>query len=685
MCTIKAQDLANLGVSAELADGLAKVIDNSLVESGPVEAWRVVSQSLLSPSVPFEAHRLLFDAIFHDWPRERGPAPAWSPTGADVADANVTSLMHRLGRVSYEDLHDWTVVNRDQYWREVADRLGIQFRRRYSNVLDQSASVEAPKWFVGATLNISDSCFRADPDSHALISQSENGPITVMTVRQLDALSNRVANGFVALGFAPGDRVAIAMPMTPIAVAAYIGVIKAGCIVVSVADSFAAPEIAARLRIGQARAIVTQDVIARSGKLLPIYEKVVAANTPQAIVTRAGAALNGQLRPGDILWDDFLSSNDEFATIERNPDDAINILFSSGTSGEPKAIPWTQTTPIKCAADACYHHNVNPSDVLAWPTNLGWMMGPWLIFAALLNQATIAMYDGSPAESEFGQFIYDARVTMLGVVPSLVSSWRRDRSMETFDWSAVSVFSSTGEASNADDMLYLMSLAGYRPVIEYCGGTEIGGGYFTGVVVRPCAPATFNTLALGIDAVILDENGTETDNGELFLVPPSIGLSTVLLNADHHKVYYENVPNSPSGAPLRRHGDQIERLGGGYYRAHGRIDDTMNLGGIKVSSAEIERALVSFLDLKEAAAIAVNPPGGGPSRLVIYVVLNNVQVSKAVLIKHAQDAIKRNLNPLFRVHDVVVVESLPRTASNKVMRRVLRDRYEALDKGEPKL
>ena len=268
-----------------------------------------------------------------------------------------------------------------------------------------------------------------------------------------------------------------------------------------------------------------------------------------------------------------------------------NILFSSGTTGEPKAIPWTHLTPIKCATDAMLLHDVRPDDVLAWPTSLGWMMGPWLIYAALLNQATIALYHPGPKGADFGRFVRDAGVTMLGLVPTLVRIWRQSGCMEGIDWSRIRRFSSTGECSDPEDQLYLMALAGYRPVIEYCGGTEIGGGYVSATMDQPAAPATFTTPAFGLDLAIRDEHGQPATDGELFLVPPSVGLSTELLNDDHHDVYLADTPIA-DGRPLRRHGDHMQRLPGGYYRALGRVDDTMNLSGIKVSSAEIERASV---------------------------------------------------------------------------------------------
>jgi len=300
------------------------------------------------------------------------------------------------------------------------------------------------------------------------------------------------------------------------------------------------------------------------------------------------------------------------------------------------------------------------------------MMGPWLNYASLLNRATMALYGDAPTTRGFGAFVARARVNVLGLVPSIVKAWRSDDRMLGLDLSAIKCFGSTGEASNATDYLYLMMLAGYRPVIEYCGGTEIGGGYITGTLVQPASPATFSTPALGSDFVLLDEQGQPTDNGELYLIPPTLGYSQSLLNREHHEVYYAGTPAGPGGTPLRRHGDQIQRLGAGYYRALGRVDDTMNLGGIKVSSAEIERVLDAVPGVQRTAAIAVNPPGGGPSELVVFVVPAEPSTDAAALSPALQQALKSRLNPLFRISAVKLVATLPVTASNKIMRRELR-------------
>ena len=712
------EQIVACGVEKETAAAMLPQI-NQWLSSLPIDScWQQIVQYILKPDHPFALHELLHHKTFSDWDASQGPPPAWLPSDRQKQATNIAALMQSLKIDSYPELHRWSIQHRAEFWEATIQRLGIRFRQKYKQIVDFSQGVESPQWLVDARLNIAESCFGASEDRPAIIFQSEGGSLSTMTYGELNALSNRVANGLIEAGFCGGDAIAIAMPMTAEAVAIYLGIVKAGCAVVSIADSFAAGEIAMRLRLSKAKGIFTQDYILRAGKQLPLYAKVVAANAPKAIALPINSTVTMEMRPGDLNWEDFLSPNSQFDAVPAHPSAHSNILFSSGTTGEPKAIPWTHTTPIKCAVDGYLHHDIHAGDVVAWPTNLGWMMGPWLIYASLINQGTIALYYDIPSDRGFGRFVQDARVNVLGLVPSLVSVWKTTGCMHGLDWSAIKAFSSTGECSNPQDMLFLMSLAGYKPIIEYCGGTEIGGAYITGTLVQPAAPATFSTPALGLDVIILDEVGRTTDKGEAFIVPPSIGLSNELLNKDHHQVYFANTPSfgsdqlpvtsdqlqvtsdqsqqfsplSPLSSlssegrtegrtegriPLRRHGDQMERLPNGYYRALGRVDDTMNLGGIKVSAAEIEQTLNMVAGIGETAAIAISPTEGGPGQLVVYaVVVSELPRTTEELKTSLQTAICQHLNPLFKIWDLVIVDALPRTASNKVMRRVLRDRYQ---------
>jgi acetyl-CoA synthetase len=608
-------------------------------------------------------------------PSHTTPLADWVPTNERIERANVTALMRQLELRDVRALLRWSNEHLEDFLRVTVERLGVKFHKPPTRMMDLSpGGVKNPRWFAGAEMNIVESCWGGAPDAPALVTSVPGGKLERWTYAQLRAMTNRVSNSLVRAGFQRGDAIAVLMPMTMESVAIYLGIVQAGCVVIGIADSFAPAEIATRLKIANTKGVICVDTFVRGGKTMPMYEKVRLADGPRAIVTSDSAGL----RRGDVRWSEFLAADDVFDAVACSPDDTINILFSSGTTGEPKAIPFDHTCAVKCALDGHWLHDLHAGDVVAWPTSLGWMMGPWLIFAALMNRGTVALHHDVAHDRGFGQFVQDARVNMLGVVPSLVRRWRETRCMEGLDWSRVDAFSSTGECSNADDMRYLMNLAGGKPVIEYCGGTEIGGGFLSSTVVQPNVAAAFSTPALGGDVVILDDAGKplEQGEGELFVVPPSIGLSRRLLNRSHDEVYFKDCPALPDGRTLRRHGDQFARLPGGYWRALGRADDTMNLGGIKVSSAEIERALLGVPGVKDTAAIAVNPPGGGPSLLVIYaVILPRIEIAQ--LQTSMQKSIRTNLNPLFKIHEVVPIDALPRTASQKVMRRELRAKYEA--------
>ncbi len=609
-------------------------------------------------------------------PNER--TPLWTPDAETIARSNIQAACDRLSFDSYDALYRWSITRPAEFWGYVVERLGVRFETPYNEVLNLENGPADARWFSGATMNIAESCFQAEASATAILHGGPDGEIQTMTYGELRRMADAIAAGLKRLGLKPGDAVAVFLPMTARSVAVYLGAILGGYVVVSIADSFSAEQVALRLKIGQAKAIFTQSFLQRGQKNIALLERVAEAAGPRAILVDDTPPAAVALRKDDVCWTDFLADLPAAAPpVYVAPETAITVLFSSGTTGAPKAVPWDHATPIKGASDGCFHHDIHPRDVVVWPTNLGWMMGPWLIFAALINRAAIGLFEGSPLERPFGRFVQQAGVTMLGVVPSLVRAWRQCGCMDGLDWSSVRVFSSTGECSNADDMRYLSQLAGGRPIIEYCGGTEIGGGYLAATVVQPNIPSTFSTPALGNGLLILDEHGAPAHAGELFLIPPAIGMSNRLLNFEHHEVYYQDTPTGPAGETLRRHGDQMLRLPSGYYCALGRADDAMNLGGIKVGAAEIETALAGLPNVKEVAVICVATPGGGPDRLVVCLGAEASQLpEKAALQAELQQALKTKLNPLFKIHDVFVLASLPRTASNKIIRRQLRADYE---------
>ena len=632
----------------------------------------------ISSETSFDDQWKFFQTNFADRPETDGPPIAWSP-GSQGDHTNLAQFMKLFGVSDYVDMHKLSCSDRDGFWKSVVDHLSIQFSAEPNSVLDDSSEPKNPDWLQGAMMNISDSCFSAPSDRSAVVTRKEGSvELETTTYGQLEQRVNRVAKGLKDHGFEAGDRIALYLPMTLECVTAYLGIIRAGCCAVSIADSFSSEELGKRLDLAEAKGLITVDTQTRAGKKIAMYPKVVEAGAPRTVVIPEEGVLSDALREGDMTWQQFVDNDGDCESIAAHPYEPINILFSSGTTGTPKAIPWTHLTPIKAAMDGHLHQDIRPDDVVAWPTNIGWMMGPWLIFASLINKGTIALFEGNPGGQEFTDFVEDANVSMLGVVPALVKAWKANGSMKSKRWSSVRAFSSTGEPSNRQDYLWLMSRTDYRaPVIEYLGGTEIGGGHITGTMVQPASPSTFTTMALGIDSAIVTDDGEfagDNEAGELFLIPPSIGLSQTLLNANHHDVYYQGCPAGPAGEVLRRHGDRIKKLSRGFYKVEGRMDDTMNLGGIKVGSLELERVLEMHPHISECAAVGVAPPDGGAEQLVVYVVTNpGADVRTDEMKADLDRRLSRSMNPLFRVSEVIVMDELPRTASNKLMRRKLQE------------
>ncbi|KAH7446660.1 hypothetical protein KP509_01G067300 [Ceratopteris richardii] len=707
VAAISPDDLVACGLPLHEAHVFHRRLQETLREVGSAPAlWRIVSKELLHPKHPHELHRFMYNSVYKDWDHERqGPPPIWFPTQEIAWTTNLGRFMEAhgrklLGSLYYDPIESYTIMQKfsvdhpELYWPLVFNELSIHFHAQPSSIfVNPTALCPAGTWLPGAVLNAAESCLlprpsigKSDANNAIIVRHEGSKSIRMMTYAELRSSVSQVANAVDGLGFRKGDVFAIDMPMNINSVIIYLAVILAGYIIAPIADSFSAPEIATRIRISKAKAIFTQDVICRGGRTLTLYSRIVEANSPMAIVVPAsGDSLQVILRTGDVPWEKFLASTNamsrpwHYEAIQQPIEACTSILFSSGTSGEPKAIPYSHLQPIRLVEDAWAHLDVKAGDVMIFPTNLGWMVGPLLVYSCFLTGATLGLYNGSPLDRGFGEFVQDAGTTILGTVPSMVKSWRKSNCMESLDWSTIRLICSTGEASNVDDDLWLMAKAFYKPVIEACGGTELAAAFLHGSLLQPQALGAFSTPSMATSFVILDDHHVPyPDNqpclGELALMP-TLGESHTLLNADHNKIYYEGMPLY-NGMRLRRHGDMFERTVSGFYKSHGRVDDTMNLGGIKTSAVDIERVCnKANKDVIETAAVAVPPAMGGPDQLFIFVVLAGItgtQLTAEVLKETFTKLLKAELNPYFKVGSVVIVNELPRTATNKIMRRVLR-------------
>lgn len=277
---VVAEQLTQLGLAVSEARDMASRVETCIASLPAENCWRKVSREILTPAHPFAVHGFLYETVYADWDRARRPAPAWIPPDDFVPTTNIARLMREINLKSYGELRAWSVRERAGFWDVMVHRLGIRFKQPYARVMDTSRSAVSPEWFPDARLNIADSCFQTSDDAPAVVYRPAEDRLSALTYRELEALVNRVANALADRGFEPGDAVAIDLPMTVEAVAVYLGIVKAGCVVVSIADSFAPEEIAKRLRLADARAVFTQDFIPYGRKRLPLYDKVVAAKAP---------------------------------------------------------------------------------------------------------------------------------------------------------------------------------------------------------------------------------------------------------------------------------------------------------------------------------------------------------------------------------------------------------------------
>ncbi len=617
-------------VLADKAQHIQTILENSSLTAS--QKWQVLTKEILNPNITFTLHLKLYQLCYQN----ESFKPMWFPDEKVSQNYYLAQWMKRLNIDTVADFHRYSIEQAKAFWQQAIDDLAIEFTQPANCVFDYSLFPYTPTWLPNARFNIANSCVNVDNtilNKPAILYHKhikEKITIETLSYKELDTLSTRIAQSLIThYKIKPQSKIAIVMPMNIEAVAMYIAIIKLGSTVVSIADSFSINEICTRLKISNCQLVFTQDFIERNDKALALYQKITETEVASIICLKTHSSYTRlHLRPQDIDFESLLNLpialKSDFNSYMQSAQTPINVLFSSGTTGTPKAIIWEQSTALKAATDAKLYMNTNTSDIWAWPTNLGWMMGPWLIFATFINRATLALFDGVPTSLDFIRFVEKAKVTKLGVIPSIVNAWRNQNLLEKINWQHIQLFATTGEASNPEDMLYLSMKAGYKPIIEYCGGTEIGGAYISSTLLQPNVPSCFSTPCFGIELKLLNTqqeilNDEGLIQGEAALSSCALGLSNRLLNANNNAIYYEKMPYYHN-VPLRRHGDLLLRLENGYYRSLGRADNTMNLGGIKTSSAEIEQVLLQLDNVYELAAIAVSDENEGISKLVIYVV-----------------------------------------------------------------
>jgi acetyl-CoA synthetase len=342
--------------------------------------------------------------------------------------------------------------------------------------------------------------------------------------------------------------------------------------------------------------------------------------------------------------------------------------------------------PIKAAQDMAFGTDLHPGQLLYWMTDMGWMMGPWLVFGALILRSTFFLYGGAPDYPDVDRLwamVERHRITTLGVSPTLVRSLltHGEEPFQKHDQSSLRFFASTGEPWNPGPWMWLFEKVGKRrlPIINYSGGTEISGGILMGNPILPLKPTAFSAPCPGIAADVFDEAGRPVRNqvGELVIKAPWIGMTRGFWRDPqrYEETYWSRWPG------VWVHGDFAAIDADGMWYILGRSDDTIKIAGKRLGPAEVESVLVSHPAVVEAAAIGVPDEIKG-SALVVFCVLHPAQPPSEEIRTELKQLVAESLGKPLSPKKIFFVSELPKTRNAKVMRRMIRAAYLGEDPGD---
>jgi len=657
--------------------------------------------------------------------RSDSEAP-WRPSPGDLADSRLARFVrgaapdvarHRDDdRDGLEALQARAVLDPAWFWGAAADDLGLAWQRRPTSTLDLSGGIARARWWRGGAFNHAVAAIEpwaaVRPDDVALDWEGEDGAVHRSTWAELDRDVRLAARRLAGLGIGEGSRVGILLPMLPETALAVLALGRLRAIFTPIFSGYAAPAIAARLDAFAATHLITADGFYRRGTMVPL--KTVADEalalaptvTTVVVVRRLGADLaDVPMTAGrDVDWDGAIVADPAAPTAvpdpsvggrvadqvpDTDPEAPYMVIYTSGTTGRPKGTVHVHGGfPIKAAQDLAHTFDLRSGDALCWFTDLGWMMGPWAISGALLLGARLVMYEGAPDWPDPGRLwslVARHRITHFGVSPTLIRALRihGDGPVHDHDLGSLRVLGSTGEPWNPDPWRWAFDVVGggRLPIVNYSGGTEIGGGIVGCSLLRPIRPTSFNGPCPGLAADIVDPAGRPVRGtvGELAIRSPWPGMTRGFWSEPDDERYLETYWRRVPG--LWIHGDWATTDADGYWYIHGRSDDTLKVAGKRVGPAEVEACAVAHPAVAAAAAIGVPDELKGEAIVVLCVPRPGVTWDDGVAAEVA-GLVVHDLGKPVRPKAVVAVPDLPRTRSGKVMRRVARAAWLDLDPGD---
>ncbi|VTR93846.1 acetyl-coenzyme a synthetase : Acetyl-coenzyme A synthetase OS=Singulisphaera acidiphila (strain ATCC BAA-1392 / DSM 18658 / VKM B-2454 / MOB10) GN=acsA PE=3 SV=1: AMP-binding: AMP-binding_C [Gemmata massiliana] len=586
-------------------------------------------------------------------------------------------------------LAEWAEREPDGFWAEQAKSL--HWTKPWDKVLDWS-NVPHAKWFVGGQLNASDNCL----DRHvaagrgnkaALVWEGEPGDSRTLTYQQLLREVCKFANALKALGVEKGDRVTIYMPMIPEAAIAMLACARIGAMHSVVFGGFSADAVADRNNDAKSKLVITADGGWRRGKVVPLKANVDAAleKSPSVekcvVFNRCNTAV--EMKAGrDVWWHDLVAgASAECPAEPLDSEHPLFILYTSGSTGKPKGV--LHTTGGYLLGASLTHKwvfDIKEDDVYWCTADVGWITGhSYIVYGPLCNGSTVVMYEGAPnqpREDRFWEIIAKYRVTIFYTAPTAIRAFIKwgDQHPKGHDLSSLRLLGSVGEPINPEAWMWYHNVigGGRCPIVDTWWQTETGA-----IMISPLPgaistkPGSATKPLPGIAAEVVDKQGHPVPaNAGGFLVVkrpwPSM-MRTIYGDDERYKsTYWNNYPGVYFTA------DGARRDEDGYIWVMGRVDDVLNVSGHRLSTMEVESALVHHPKVAEAAVVG-KPDDLKGEGIVCFVTLKQGVAPTDELKAELKAHVVKDIGALARPDDVRFTDSLPKTRSGKIMRRFLRD------------
>ncbi|MEU7813213.1 acetate--CoA ligase [Pseudonocardia sp. NPDC049154] len=617
---------------------------------------------------------------------------SFPPSEEFAAQANAT-----------EDWYGRADEDREGFWAEQADRLS--WGTRWERVLDWEAPFA--KWFVGGKLNVAYNCVDRHVEAGhgervAFHWEGEPGDTRTITYADLQREVSKTANALAELGVGTGDRVAIQLPMIPEAVFSMLACARLGALHSVVFGGFSPGALKARIEDAEAKVLITSDGQFRRGKPTPMKE-----NTDQAVedtsiehvlVVKRTETDVPWTEGRDLWWHDVVdAASDQHTPEDFDSEHPLFILYTSGTTGKPKGILHTSGGYLTQVA---YTHNVvfdhKPGESVYWCTaDIGWVTGhSYIVYGPLANGATSVMYEGTPNtphEGRHWEIVQKYGVSIYYTAPTLIRTfmkWGREIP-EKFDLSSLKVLGSVGEPINPEAwMWYRQVIGGERcPIVDTWWQTETGAIMISPLPgVTATKPGSAMRALPGIGAAVVDENGTPVGNGQggyLVLDKPWPAMLRTIWGDEER--YRDTYWSRFEEQGYYFAGDGAKYDDDGAVWLLGRVDDVMNVSGHRISTTEVESALVSHPTVAEAAVVGASDPTTGQGIVAFVILRGNVAQDEAKgeeAIAALRNHVSKEIGPIAKPRQIMVVDELPKTRSGKIMRRLLRDVAENREVGD---